>query len=233
MKIVVRNGLKLPENDVAVYGDGCIGRVKTGTDMYDYDFYTDKNVAYGEGYRYADRVKKYNDAIENIILLNSKPVVDLGCGPGYLVSELGNRGIETEGCDISTVAVNELSIPETRPKLAVASLTALPYQRNQFGLGFCFHVLEHIAVTEVGVAIKEISRVVRDYLYLIIPTLDGMVQDDKKKFEQIMKDPTHLTIAKRQWWLDRLAVTGWREEVELSKKFDSRRYGWVFVLKRN
>lgn len=209
--------------------DGIILRPEVSVDEYNYNYYGPDNIAYKEGYDLKTRRRKYADIIENIKNHCPPPIIDIGCGPGYLVHILRENGIEAFGCDFSPAAL-KLATPQSAPFLRKTNLTYLPYSDNEFGSSVCFHTLEHLSPEQIEKALNEITRITQKRFYGIIPTCDGVIQEDKKIKRQILEDPTHVSIMVRRWWLDKFRTKGWKEKTDLVRQFDRKNYGWVFVF---
>lgn len=222
----------LSPEDQAQYQDG-VGLIRTNSvdpDYYNQRYFSADHVAYTEGYNLEGRLAKYADAINNIERLLEQPVLDLGCGPGYIVEGLRRDGVDARGVDISQEAIEQISPETTRPLLHVAPLTALPFADGEFASGYSFHVLEHLTVPELEKALSEISRVVRDKLYLIIPTWDSLKNEDL--FTQIVLDPTHRVIVNREWWINQFAKHGWEHNDAVAGQLDRITRGWVFFFEK-
>ncbi len=162
----------LSPEDQTQFQDG-VGLIRTNVvnpAYYNQRYFSADHVAYTEGYNLEGRLEKYADAISNIERLLEQPVLDLGCGPGYIVEGLRRAGVDAQGVDISQEAIEQISPEDTRSLLHVAPLTELPFANGQFASGYSFHVMEHLTLPELEKAFAEISRVVKDKLYLIIPT---------------------------------------------------------------
>ena len=117
---------------------------------------------------------------------SGEPVLDLGSGTGWVVSELLARGVAVEGCDIAPVAVERLRAafpgvtffelelgrrPIPRPDGAFAAITALDV---------LYHVTEDSAWES---ALAEIARVVRPGGRLIAS--DSFGDDDNVPAEHV------------------------------------------------
>jgi SAM-dependent methyltransferase len=91
-------------------------------------------------------------------------VLEVGCGDGALLAELGRRGFATErfGVEIAQAAVE---IARSRPLIDGVELydgSSLPFADHSFDLGILSHVLEHVA--EPAALLAEVSRVCRAVL---------------------------------------------------------------------
>lgn len=97
--------------------------------------------------------------------------LDLGCGTGMMLSELGTRFEAPFGTDLSAEA---LSFARTRVPVALAQSDArdLPFPDSHFDLITCLDIIEH--VRDDVACIRESLRVCKPggYLVLSVPALD-------------------------------------------------------------
>ena len=80
------------------------------------------------------------------------PVLEIGCGDGYLTSILAHRFEQVVPIDIRPRA--------HAPGLCIANAEALPFRDDCFGLIFSSNVLEHIG--DLSGCLGELRRVMRD-----------------------------------------------------------------------
>lgn len=106
------------------------------------------------------KFKYFKDSIGN---LNSKKILDLGCGGGLLSEEFAKNGATVTGIDISEGAI---SIAKEHAKLnnlkidyVVGSAENIPFPEMEFDVVICADCLEHVANLEKVIA--EISRVLK------------------------------------------------------------------------
>jgi arsenite methyltransferase len=103
--------------------------------------------------------------LEAIGLLPGQKVLDIGCGPGFVVEEIVSR-IGTTG-KVSAIDVNESAIELARTRCAAhsnvefrsASATALPYPDSSFDAVVSTQVFEYIR--DLDAAFRELHRVLR------------------------------------------------------------------------
>ncbi len=129
----------------------------------------------------------------------SRPILEIGCGVGYLVNALQKRGFSAFGVDVSSWAVAHAIAPNIQRK----SLFDFhpPLGRN-FGLVFSHDVLEHIPAQFLPLAVR-ILRGLGQRNYHIISC--GSLPDDR--------DPTHVTMHTLGWWKRRLPAV-WMVEMK-------------------
>lgn len=120
-------------------------------------------------------VQKYliNNFLRTVTLclegLSINKVFDAGCGEGFVLSELKNRGIGSvlEGIDFSEQALK--TGRELFPYLSLkqGDIYQLPYEDNSFDLVLCTEVMEHL--DEPDKVLSEIVRVSKKYCLLSVP----------------------------------------------------------------
>lgn len=224
------NWLAPSDQKFYVQGVGLTRTLPVDGRNYDLNYFSGNHLAYPEGYDRQGRQIKYADALINIMQFLGQPVLELGCGPGYLVEGLAREEIQIQGVDLSKTAIDHLSPHNIRHLLLQSSLTKLPFHNQTFHSGYSFHVLEHLTPNELELAIAEITRTITTKLYLIIPTWDSLT--NYELFTQIVADPTHRVIVNRDWWLKKFAEYGWKHNDQLAQQLDRLKRGWVFFFEK-
>jgi ubiquinone/menaquinone biosynthesis C-methylase UbiE len=114
----------------------------------------------------------YREATKNIdVNNNSKKILDLGCGIGDLTKYVGK--LDYYGNDISIPNIGYMSKKYkkmTNIKSILGNIKNLPYKNNVFDYVVCTEVIEHIAIKELLVVLKEIKRVSKNGAKVIITT---------------------------------------------------------------
>jgi ubiquinone/menaquinone biosynthesis C-methylase UbiE len=84
--------------------------------------------------------------------------LDLGCGPGDVGRYLLDRGVPVVGLDLSTAM---LLAARSRAGLfpVRADMRELPFADGSFSLAVAFYSLQHVARAQVGIALREVRRV--------------------------------------------------------------------------
>lgn len=102
----------------------------------------------------------------------SGPVVDLGCGPGYLVEELLRQGLACKAIDSSAEAVERVRARFAgRPAFLgglVGGLDRIPLADGEAGAVFLIEVLEHLGSEFATQALAETRRILGPGGHLII-----------------------------------------------------------------
>lgn len=89
------------------------------------------------------------------------PVVDAGCGPGWLTGHLARHGLRIAGIDLSPALVgiargNNPGIP-----CAIGSITDLPLQDASMNGLVCWYVLHHVPDDALPTVLAQFRRVLR------------------------------------------------------------------------
>lgn len=151
---------------------------------------------------------------------SSHRILDLGCGPGSLPTQLAGLRVTGVDVDVSAPATNQ-GFPRAR-----AESHSLPFASSTFDLVICHHSLEHFH--DIPGTIAEIRRVLRPEGRLFVSIPDGQSFSDRL-YRFLLSGGGHL----QQFTFDGIVgqiqsgtglhLAGWRE---LSSSF-------IFVDKRN
>jgi GT2 family glycosyltransferase/2-polyprenyl-3-methyl-5-hydroxy-6-metoxy-1,4-benzoquinol methylase len=116
---------------------------------------------------------------------------DAGCGMGFLVEALWDRGVEASGRDISDYAIGQVR-PDAREYCHVGSV-ADPIE-GRYDLVVCIEVVEHLDETQADRAIEQLTAASDRVLFSSTPNDFG--------------EPTHRTVRPAIYWLHRFARHG-------------------------
>ncbi len=117
-------------------------------------------------------------------------VLDAGAGNGDVIRKFASCGKRAKGIELSSRAI-ELHAPDLKAsgQIVKGSLTALPFDKDEFDLVFSSEVLEHLTETEVRQAVSELVRVAKRYLFL---TISLRPSSNHNMY--------HPTLRPRAWW---------------------------------
>ena len=87
------------------------------------------------------------------------PVVDAGCGPGWLTGHLALQGLDITGVDVSTAFVDIARANHPELTFAVASITNLPFGDEALAGLACWYVLHHVPDSDLPDVLAEFHRV--------------------------------------------------------------------------
>jgi glycerol-3-phosphate cytidylyltransferase-like family protein/SAM-dependent methyltransferase len=158
-----------------------------GLEVFDADALVQAAVPFdpvAQGYAdYANRVgieAKHPDVLA--ALCAGKSVLDVGCGPGYLVRMLRERGVNAEGVD-------PYAVPSTEG-CHTADL------RELFDLSadvvVCREVLAHVPVRDWGRLVADLFRVARERVYLTTRFTPAPANPFELT-DELGEDPSHIT----------------------------------------
>ena len=102
-------------------------------------------------------------------------ILDAGCGTGAAMSGYLAEYGQVTGCDLSATALNFCQ-KRNLSKIARASVTHLPFSREQFNLVTSFDVLYERGVSDDTLAVTEFWRILQNdgYLLLRLPAYDWL-----------------------------------------------------------
>jgi ubiquinone/menaquinone biosynthesis C-methylase UbiE len=105
---------------------------------------------------------------------DTKTIVDIGCGKGFLLDRI--HKVRSEAVLFGLDIENQLKYPGIH--FIKGSINHLPFPDNHFDVVLCSHTIEHII--QLSEAIKELVRVTRNRLIVVTPcqryfyyTIDG------------------------------------------------------------
>ncbi len=111
----------------------------------------------------------YQELLQSVKHLKLKTILDAGCGEGFTLAKLQEKGIgrDLEGIDYSLEAINVGKKEHPSLLLKQGNIYKLDYKNNSFDLVICSEVLEHLENPQK--ALKEIIRVSKKYILLSVP----------------------------------------------------------------
>jgi hypothetical protein len=156
-------------------------------------------------------------------------VVDAGCGPdGILVKLLTDLGVEAIGFDpqIPKRTVNR--------RLMNGSLTDKRFMADSdkpfADLVICREVLEHLTLLEIRRAVNHLCRISSRYVY--ITTRFSSEHDLLRVDTSDDLDPTHITIAAKDFYRLLLTLEGFKRRADLEAAMDHQQKNRCLVYER-
>lgn len=121
-----------------------------------------------------------------------KKLIDFGFGNGESLNFFEQRGFKVAGVDISVYAVEKQR--EKGRTVHHASIDVMPMLRdNEYEIGFCNDVLEHLPTPCIAPALREMIRICSEVLYIsVCPTLSHALSKNGENL--------HLTVQPKKWW---------------------------------
>lgn len=118
-------------------------------------------------------------------------IIDFGFGRGSAMDFFEDKGLYVEGVEISRYAVQKQYGHRQVHHASLDNLAMLG--DNQFKIGFCNDVIEHIPQEHVTSSLDEMTRVCSDYLLI-------SVCPKPSHHLSLEGENLHLTVKPESWW---------------------------------
>ena len=92
--------------------------------------------------------------------LQGRRILDIGCGPGYLVKALAARGAVAAGIDPDEAALARARLASPSADIRLGPAEALPFGDGAFEAAIFLNSLHHVPVASMTAALAEAVRVV-------------------------------------------------------------------------
>ena len=147
----------------------------------------DRRINYG-GYHYIPgRFAKLARKIIDIYKLNNtKKILDVGCGKGFLLYEIKKilPDIEIHGIDISKYAIKK-SKKEIKKFIKYGNANKLPFKKNYFDLVISINTLHNLNIESLFKSLKEISRVSKKKSYICVESFRNEIEKTNLLYWQV------------------------------------------------
>jgi 2-polyprenyl-3-methyl-5-hydroxy-6-metoxy-1,4-benzoquinol methylase len=157
-------------------------------------------------------------------------VLDVGCGPGFLMHFLAELGIDTHGVDFSE-STKSLAPADVRERIRLGPADDLTEPDLSHDLVICREVFEHLTVLQVRRAVAEICRVSARLVYATA-RFHPAPQDLLDVTDDLETDPTHITLMTKPLLRTLFVLEGFRARPDLEDRLDWGRKGRVLVYER-
>ena len=117
--------------------------------------------------------------LEQLVEMDGRDVLDVGCGEGYVARRLIAAGARVTGIDPLAGAIETAraagDAQDTRVTFVDGTAEALPFDDASFDTVVFFNSLHHVPVDSMGLALEVAARVLRDggVLYVQEPVAEG------------------------------------------------------------
>lgn len=135
---------------------------------------------------------RLKDLVEIICSYEPRCVLDVGCGIGFIVNELRNRGVEAYGVDFAKSLLDEYW--QDSPYFFLCDAKYLPFVDETFDVVFSSDFFEHILEGDIDQVVSEMKRVGGRVLTRIAYGND--LDRDQELY--------HITNKPKEWWVEKL-----------------------------
>ncbi len=158
-------------------------------------------------------------------------VLDVGCGPGFLMVLLQELGIDVDGVDFSPSSLR-LAPPEIRDRITIGDVTEQHVPEGSYDLVVCREVIEHLTVLQVRKTIEQLCRASSRYVYVTtrFHPQPASLLDFTTDFAT---DPTHVTLLAKDFLRTLFVLEGFRSRPDLEQRLDWGGKGRVLVYERS
>lgn len=200
-------------------------------DAFDEDYFT-------ESWRHGDnrydletrrRIEGRNPELIRDVLEPAR-LLDVGCGPGFLMLFLQELGVDVHGVDVSPASLT-LAPPAVRDRITLADMTEPFSPPRAYDVVVCREVLEHATVLQVARTVELLCRATSRFVYVTTrfhPAPDHLL-DVTTDFET---DPTHVTLLAKSFLRCLFVLQGMRSRPDLEERLDWLGKGRVLVVER-
>jgi SAM-dependent methyltransferase len=157
-------------------------------------------------------------------------VLDVGCGPGFLMQFLHELGVDVQGVDFSPSSI-ELAPQDVKGRIRIGPTEPLAEADASFDLVVCREVMEHLTVLQVRRTVAEIARVTSRFAYVTTrfhPSPSSLL-DVTTDFAT---DPTHITLMTKDLLRALFVLEGMHARPDLEQQLDWAGKGRVLVYER-
>jgi SAM-dependent methyltransferase len=216
---------------VATFEQTVLDQQPFGPSHYDDEYFADDWRA--EGNRYELETRRRIEARNPELIVETfapRRVLDVGCGPGFLMQFVHELGVDVRGVDFSPSSL-DLAPPEMRSRIGIGPTDELAEADSTFDLVICREVMEHLTVLQVRRTVAEICRVSSRFAYVTTrfhPNPSSLL-DITTDFET---DPTHITLLPKDFLRCLFVLEGYRRRADLENRLDWAGKGRVLVYER-
>jgi SAM-dependent methyltransferase len=157
-------------------------------------------------------------------------VLDVGCGPGFLMLFMLELGLDVLGIDFSE-ASKRLAPAAVRERIIIGELTEQHVAPRSFDLVICREVIEHLSVLQIRRAVERLCEASSRFVYAT--TRFHPDPEDLLDFtSDLATDPTHITVMSKSLLRCLLVLEGFARRADLEAALDWAEKGRVLVYER-
>lgn len=163
------------------------------------------------------RIEDRNPALIKEVFEPAK-VLDLGCGPGFLMELLRELDVEVDGIDYSP-ASRTLAPEGVRDRIIVGEVTEPHVPEQSYDLVISREVFEHLTVLQVRQAVHQLCAASSRFVY--VTTRFHPEPADLLDFTtQFDVDPSHITLLTKEFLRCLIVLEGFKRRPDLEERMD-------------
>lgn len=228
---LVRNLVQDEEEALADFEALVVGQEMPAADHYDQEYFQGDWRTEQDLYTLESRRKiegRHPEVVKEVFA--PRKVIDMGCGPGYLLHLLAEIGVEADGLDISPSSP-DMATDLVRERIHIGSVVDAPLPDKAYDLVISREVLEHLPVRDVHAAVINMCRISSKYVYVTTrfhPAPKSLL-DVTTEFDV---DPTHITVMNKNLLRTMFVLAGFRRRADLEQRMDWMDKRRVLVYER-
>jgi SAM-dependent methyltransferase len=217
--------------DTETFEREVLSQAPVPADHYDVPYFTEGWRAGGNRYDVETRrrVEGRHPALLQEVFAPER-VLDVGCGPGFLMLFLHELGIDVRGIDFAPAAL-ELAPPDIRDRIVLGDVVDAHVPEQSSDLVICREVLEHLSALQIRRVVAQLCRASSRFVYVTARfhpaprTLLDLAGDRET-------DPTHITLMAKDLVRVLFVLEGFRSRPDLESRLDWAGKGRVLVYER-
>ena len=218
-------------DDVDTFEKRVLDQDPTPSEHYDESYFADDWRAGDNRYDLETR-RRLEDRNPRLIKEVFEParVLDLGCGPGFLMYLLHELGVDVEGVDYAEASL-ALAPEEIRDRIRIAETADPGLEPRSYDLVICREVFEHLTVLQVRETVRQMCRASSRFVY----ATTRFHPDPKSLLDfttQFDVDPTHITLLSKDFLRVLFVLEGFRRRADLEERMDWGGKNRVLVYER-
>jgi len=153
----------------------------------------------GAPYERSEHWLKFFGRIADLLVADIAPQthLDAGCAMGFLVESMRDRGVDSEGIDISEYAIGQAR-EDIRPYVRAGSILD-PFSKR-YDLITCIETLEHLDAPDAERAVGNLCAHTDDIVFTSTPT--------------DYEEPTHVNVRPPEYWVELFLRFGFVHDVD-------------------